>query len=214
MNQFSLIEGLFIYPTPSGAYSAIRTPQADPSLNIIRKLFLENTTPPFTLEGIQNWTGISDANKATQMLYHLQQSGWIQGLKEPIECLKQPLEELLPTLLLSLSESGKALLADQHGFYLAAHGFVHEAAEEIAALSAELANLHERNIGLLNNNLGLSSSAWAIVGPEGNSDIGFWPLYVGKHRFVLVLAGVPHLNQPNFVKLIWMLSMRYAGTPI
>jgi len=214
VDRYSLVEGLYLYPTPVGTYNAIRTPQTDPSLNALRKLFLKDIMPPLTLEGIQDWTEINDADKATQMLYHLQQSGWIQGLKKPAECLKQPLEELLPKLLSSLSEGDKALLADQHGFYLAAHGFVHEVAEELAALSAELANLHERNSGLLSNNLGLRSSAWAIVDSGGNSEIGFWPLYVGKHRFVLVMAGVPHLNQPDFVQLVWTLSMRYAGTSI
>ena len=90
MDRFSLVEGLYLYPTPVGTYNAIRTPQTDPSLNALRKLFLKDITPQLTLEGMQDWTEINDADKATQILYHLQQSGWIQGLKKPAECIKQP----------------------------------------------------------------------------------------------------------------------------
>jgi len=58
--------------------------------------------------------------------------------------------------------------------------------------------------------MGLETSAWALVDAAGNSRVGFWPLYVGKQRFVLVLGGVPRLNQPALTELIWALSKRYA----
>jgi hypothetical protein len=112
-----------------------------------------------------------------------------------------------------MSENGKVLLADMQGFYIASHGFPHEVAEELSGLSAELASIHERRSGLLMNNLGLVSNAWAIVDVFGNSQIGFWPLFIGKNRFVIAISGVPHFNQPEFVDLVWALSMRYAVKP-
>jgi hypothetical protein len=33
---------------------------------------------------------------------------------------------------------------------------------------------------------------------------------VGEHRFALVTAGVPHLNQPELVDLVWLLHQRYG----
>jgi hypothetical protein len=102
------------------------------------------------------------------------------------------------------------LLADIQGFYLASHGFPHDVAEELSALSAELTNIHERRAVLLMDNLGVSSNAWALIDVFGNSQIGFWPLFIGSNRFVIVISGVPHFNQPEFVKLIWALSKRYA----
>jgi len=120
------------------------------------------------------------------------------------------LEELLPPLLTNISETEKVLLADDQGFYLACLGFPHEVAEELSALSAEIATVHERRAGLLMNNMGLGSHAWAIVDAFGNSQTGFWPVFIGKTRFVIVISGVPHFNQPDFVKLIWALSIRYA----
>jgi hypothetical protein len=102
------------------------------------------------------------------------------------------------------------LLADDQGFYLATSGFPHEVAEELSALSAELAIIHKRRSGLLMNNMGFDSHAWAIVNAFGNSQIGFWPVFVGKHQFVIVISGIPHFNQPEFVSLIWALSNRYS----
>jgi len=61
------------------------------------------------------------------------------------------------------------------------------------------------------NNLGLNSSAWSVVDAAGHTKIGFWPLFIGQQRFVLVMEGVPNLNRKEFVDLIWLLSRRYAG---
>lgn len=211
MENYSLAEGLYVFPTPAGAFNTASKPQSDLSVSFLRKLLMKEVSPKLTLDCIQDLADINDTEKAMQFLHGIQQTVLIQGLVEPIECSKAPLEELLPGLLKGLSDNGKVLLADSHGFYLASHGFNHEAAEELAALSADLANLQERSTSLLTNNLGLNSSAWAAVDSAGNSKIGFWPLYVGKQRFVLVISGIPRLNNPDLVTLIWTLYMRYAN---
>ena len=48
-------------------------------------------------------------------------------------------DEQLPTLLEQLSNSGKALLADENGLYFANANFHHEAAEELGLLASEVA---------------------------------------------------------------------------
>ena len=50
-----------------------------------------------------------------------------------------------------------------------------------------------------------------IVDMAGNSRVGFWPLFVGDHRFVLALGGLPALNHPALVELVWSLTVRYGG---
>ena len=138
--------------------------------------------------------------------------GWVQGMRSPITYLEGALDEILSDLLANISESNKVLLVDNQGFYLSSIGFPHEVAEELAALSAKLTIVHEHSTGLLINNLGVSSSSWAIVDAKGNSKIGFWPMYIGDAQFVLVVSGAPRFNQPEFVSLVWALSIRYAGT--
>ena len=76
--------------------------------------------------------------------------------------------------------------------------------------SADLASLHERHRRSLKHSLGLSGSAWAMPDAAGHSQLAFWPLHVGEHRFALVTAGVPHLNQPELVDLVWLLHQRYG----
>ena len=44
----------------------------------------------------------------------------------------------------------------------------------------------------------------------GNSQLGFWPLFIDTQRFALILQGVPRFNQPVFTELVWALSTRYA----
>lgn len=210
MQEFDLAENLFVYPTPSGAFHASSTTDDDPARKFLRALLQTDTTPRLSLQGIQDWSGLADRDKAVTLLHHVQQLVWVQGVERPIKCPNRPLEDILPTLLEKLTDDGKVLLADNQGFYLAARGFPHEVAEELSALSAELASLNERRSGLLINNLGLGSGAWALTDAAGCSKIGFWPLYIGTQRFVLVLSGLPRLNRPEFVELIWTLSMRYA----
>ncbi len=60
------------------------------------------------------------------------------------------------------------------------------------------------------NNLGIASHAWAIVDGFGSSQTGFWPVFIGKTRFAIVISGIPHFNQPDFVTLIWALIIRYV----
>lgn len=210
MEKFNLIDGLYLYPTPAGAYYAISSPETDKPRRFLIRLLQQERTPELTIEQLQKLMEIEDEDKALQLLLYCQKLGWVQGVDAPLQAPSTALEDILPELLGKISESGKVLLADDQGFYLACSGFAHEVAEELSALSAELATVHKRRSGLLINNMGISSHAWAIVDPFGNSQIGFWPMFVGKHRFVLAITGVPHFNQAEFVTLAWALITRYV----
>ncbi|BBL74759.1 hypothetical protein [Methylomagnum ishizawai] len=210
MANFVLAEEMYAHPTPAGTYYAVSATDPNPSRRMIQSLLRKQSSPRLTLEDLRAWSEIEDEEQALSLLYHAQGLGWVQGFDAPRHCNEQPLEIQLPGLLKTLAVQGKVLLADHQGFYLASSGFPHEVAEELSALSADLANLHARRSGLLVNNLGLASSAWAIVDASGNGKIGFWPLFIGTQRFVLVISGMPHFNHPDFVNLVWILSRRYA----
>lgn len=211
MASFILTGDVYIHPTPAGAYYAVSATDPNPSRRMIQSLLKKQSSPSLTLESLMSWADIEDEEQVLTLLYHAQGLGWVQGFDAPRDCDDRPLEMQLPGLLKMLAIQGKVLLADSQGFYLASSGFPHEVAEELSALSADLANLHARRSGLLVNNLGLASSAWAIVDAAGNGKIGFWPLFIGTQRFVLVISGVPQFNHPDFVNLVWILSRRYAS---
>ncbi|MEL0584310.1 MAG: hypothetical protein AAES65_05445 [Candidatus Thiodiazotropha sp. (ex. Lucinoma kazani)] len=210
MPDYHLIENRFALPSPAGAYYASSHKQIDPMRALLCALLQQESTPQLTQQALETWTGLSGSD-AQEALYRAQSLGWIEGLEEPQSAQPGTLEKLLPELLCPLSDSGKALLADGHGFNVAAVGFTHEASIELSALSADIASLDSRHQALTHNNLRLSSGAWALVDAAGNSQLGFWPLYIDEYRFVLVLQGVPHLNQSIFTSLIWALSTRYAS---
>lgn len=210
MSTYTLIDGLFLYPTPVGAYYAVSSTEDDKSRKFLKRLLLQPKTPVLSIEKIMDLMDEDNEEKALELLNHCQNLGWVQGVKDIMASPEGTLEEILPLFLANISEAGKVLLADDQGFYLACHGFPHEVAEELSALSAEIATVHQRRAGLLMNNMGLGSHAWAIVDAFGNSQTGFWPVFIGKTRFVIAMTGIPHFNQPDFVKLIWALSIRYA----
>jgi len=212
MKTMRLIDGLYVWPTPGGAYHAVSNSAATPLRRLLRNILRTSSTAALTSEKLQQWCEGDDTDQALEMVHRMQKLGWVQGFEKSFEAPDVPLEEALPPLLAGLSEEGKALLAEQQGFYLASHGFPHETAEELAALSADLMSVQDRHRKLLLNNQNVGSEAWAIVDSGGCGKLGFWPLYVGNHRFVLVVSGIPHFNQPDFVTLIWVLMLRYSPT--
>lgn len=210
MSNYVLTKGVYLYPTPAGAYYAVCSIDKDKPRQFLRTLLTQQRTPELNLANLQKLMGLHEKEKCLELLHHCQKLGWVQGLDTEIHHSDEALEEILPNLLSKISENGKVLLADGQGFYLSSHGFPHEVAEELSALSAEIATIHERRSGLLMNNMGLASNAWAVIDAYGNSQLGFWPLFIGKNRFVIAISGIPHFNHPEFVSLVWTLSMRYA----
>jgi len=211
MKEYKLVEGLFLYPTPAGAYQAISANEGDKPRRFLKRLLQKAQTPKLNVEQVMMLADSDDESKSLELLHHCQKLGWVQGVDSVIKAPQGALEDLLPRLLDKITENGKVLLADEQGFYLACSGFPHEVAEELSALSADLATVHKRRSGLLANNMGITSQAWAVVDAFGHSQIGFWPMFIGAHSFVIAIAGIPHFNQEEFVSLVWALSIRYAG---
>lgn len=210
MSKYKLEEGLFLYPTPAGAYYAVSSNETDKSRLFLHTLLQKQQTPALNVDNLMQLMQLDSEERCLDLLHHCQRLGWIQGVNEVLHSPAGALEKILPGLLDKVSQTGKALLADNQGFYLACNGFPHEVAEELSGLSAEIASVHQRRFGLLIENLGLASNAWAVVDAAGNSKVGFWPLLIGAQRFYLVISGPPNFNQPEFVSLVWALSVRYA----
>lgn len=211
MQQLSLSPGKFVAPTPAGAYAATQTSDGGAARRILRALLAEDSTPELTFAALRVWSGLEEDQEAANILHQLQSLAMIQSVSAPREVPGATLEELLPGLISPLTQSGKALLANSQGFYMASVGFPHETAEELSAMSADLASLQQRHHHLLRHNLGIASGNWAMVDSAGNSELGCWPLHIGIHRFVLVIAGTPHFNQLPFVDLVWALTHRYSS---
>lgn len=210
MDDIQIQEHLFLFPTPAGAYYAVSSPENDPARQLLRSLFQLKSTPQLNVESLVDLLAMDDEAELLQLLKRMQDTGWLQGCDEALHAPEGALENVLPDLLAPLSNTGTVLLADNLGLNISQTGFDTAAVEQLSALSADVSILHERHLSLLKNKLELNSSAWAIVDAAGNSQTGFWPMHIGKQRFVLVIGGLPRLNQTVFTSLIWLLSIRYG----
>ncbi len=210
MSTFELNEGYYINVTPRGAYYAVQDNASDATRNVLIKLLQLDETPLLSSEIATEITEM-DSEDALNILNRMQSLGLISGQKEIEKASDNNLEETLPDLLGSLSDSEKVLLAEHSGLYMGTSGFPHEAAEELAAISANLSEVYQRHKRLLQGNLRFNQHAWGLIDAAGNSEVGFWPLYVGNNQFTLVIHGMPQLNRPGFKHLIWSLVKRYGN---
>ncbi len=207
--RLDLKSGERLLPTPSGAYHAACTEQPKRVRGLLFAL-MEKNAGQYVSPGALAACLEETEDETLDLLHTLQTLGFIEAGADTCGAPSGPLEKVLPPLLLPLSSSGKALLSDNQGLYIANVGFTHETAEELSALGADLAALHERHRYLISRNLGLHTEAWGLLDASGGSRIGFWPLHIGETEFNLVIADVPYLNQPAFRDLVWALSQRYA----
>lgn len=211
MSDYTLNPGVYVNVTPAGAYRACVGHQDDAARALLGRLLALPATPLLDREGLTELAGGGSEADLIELLYRLQELGWLAGSKTRREIPEFNMERDIPRLLAQLSSAGKALLADAQGFYLANAGFAHEVIEELAVLAASVATLQARHTALLDNNLRLATGGWAAVDAAGNGQIGFWPLNVGSQKFVLAIVGCPAFERQAFVDLVWWLSRRYAA---
>ncbi|WP_233161042.1 peptidase M23 [Aquitalea sp. ASV11] len=208
-DHLSLKDALYPITSPAGAYYAVSSPDQDAARVLLTHILRLGHAVPLTTELLAEWHD-NNLERGLETLYRLQRMDFVHGTTEPRPTLAVNLESQLPTLLAALSDTGRALLADDNGLYYATAGFHHESAEEIAALAGDIMSLNRRHGLLLKNNLNIHSLAWAVSNPAGHSELGFFPLHVGQQSFVLVIGGTPQLQDEHFVTLIELLSRRYA----
>ncbi len=202
------LQDKFILPSPAGAYFCIASKENEPAKHFLQKLMSDTNSCHLDQNNLDGLFSDID-HDMEEILYHIQELKWLQSFEQAQTVPSGTLESALPEILAHLSSEGKVLLADDQGFFLAGAGFTHEAAEELAALSGEFSTLYARHQGIIKGNLNIQTSAFALVDAAGYSQIGFWPLYIGELTFILVISGVPRLDQSAFVDLIWMLHKQY-----
>lgn len=195
--------------TPAGAFYATSTQHTDTNRALLLGILRDGDKKPFSVESAMLWSHTENVEEALKNVYRLQKLGMVYGTPHINARINARLEDTLPPLLGRLSAIGKALLADENGFYIAAAGIPHESAEELAGLSADLMSLQSRHGRLLKNNLRISTESWGLMDSSGRSELGFWPIYIGKQCFMLVIMGTPRLHDQSLVTLVKELDNRY-----
>ena len=210
MSDYALGDDLYLGITPGGSYYAVQDDAKDAGRSFLHRLLKIPETPQFNVDIACELSGLK-RKAALEFVHWMQEAGFIYGNDEQEAAPTDSIESILPSLLKPLSSNGKAVLAEGRGLYLGAAGYPHEVAEELAALSANLTAAYVRHKEVLKDNLGHRQKAWGLIDANGNSEIGFWPIYIGDTRFTLIVGGVPQLNQTAFKELIWALEIRYGN---
>lgn len=209
-HPLELDPGLFLLPTPGGAWYAVSRHDATPLRRLLLALFAQSLSPRADTGTLCAWLGTDDPQAALATLRRAQALAFVQGCREPRAVPSLGVGQELGHLLPHLSSAGKGMLVDWNGLSLATAGIEDETADVLAALAADLIAVQERHSARLVHHLGLATHGWAAVNAHGASRIGAWPLYVGETRLMLVLLGDPRLNCPEFLTLTWLLINRYG----
>ena len=213
MTEFTLNDNTWLWPTPAGAYYAVQQSDPEKPRALIQKLLTLDQAPHVDTQTIAETWPEFELDDYLELLYLMQTLKYLTARDEAISAPQGVVEDIVSEAIQALSMDGKALLADNQGFHIATCGFPHETAGELAALAAQLGEVYQRRRGVLHRNLGLDTAAMALVDASGFSQLGFWPMFIGKTCFYLVIEGFPKLNQEHFTHLVWMLSRRYGTGP-
>ena len=203
-SSLSLQTNLYARITPAGAFYAVANKSESASRTLLSNILQSSGSEILTTEKLLEWAETTDTAVALNLLYRLQRLEFLYGEDTPAQ-LPPPSDNALAKLLPHLSDSKKALLIDQDGFYFANAGFNHEAAEEVAVLANEAIRLSERHALLIKNNLNIYQNAWGLCDPTGQSELTFFPIYIKDTKVILVTGGVPQLHKEAFVALVRLL---------
>ena len=200
-STLSLQTNLYPHITPAGAFYAVANKSVSASRTLLANILKAEGNKPITQEKLLEWSEATDLDSALNLLYRLQRLEFLYGGEKPAE-IPHVQDDHFVKLLPNLSDSQKALLIDQDGFYFANSGFHHEAAEEVAILASEAIRLSERHALLIKNNLNIYQNAWGLCDPTGQSELTVFPIYINDMKYILVTGGAPQLHKEAFVLLV------------
>jgi hypothetical protein len=208
-SRTTIDQNAYLSVTPAGAFFAIASQHPAPERTLLRQILARSDTPQ--IAELEAPDGLAAQAQGSDGLAGLIDLGWISLLMEQETAPLMPLEQLLPKLLVQLSDNGRALLADQQGLQIANAGFAERDAAGLAALSADANALAHRCAMLLPELAASLPRAWATVDAAGNSQIGVWPIHLPERQFALIIEGRPLINRQAFKHLIWSLMRRYGS---
>ena len=111
-DTFQLTGNVYLSPTPAGAYFCVSGNADVASRKLLKILMMQTETLPLDINELRSRLEM-DEDELNNLLYRMQELGWLEGLEQKQLVPEGGLEDLLPEILLGLSDSGKVLLADE-----------------------------------------------------------------------------------------------------
>lgn len=191
----------FITVTPAGCYYTVENSEPTIARQLLHKILSKPLSPALSeYQGLEK-ESVLELNKSGFLTFDDVQQTLPEG----------NLTSLLPQVLPGLSELEKVVLTESlQGLYVDYSGVSQAEAEELAVMAAGFCELSNKRSGLIAGNLSITSRAFGVLDPAGNSEIGFWPLHVSDNVFTLIVLGIPRFNTTHFCTLVWALIERYG----
>lgn len=199
----------YLLPSAAGVYHLVCHPGETSATKLFSDILMRKETRIISAEEAQHIMELGNEEQFNEEMHTIFSLGWLEEHDTPLQLPNAPLEELLPQLLTVLSSTGHTFLSDSHGFPLFSSGFSQHDVEALSAMSAEFSKIYEKYRFFLQKNAATPTQAWGMIDAAGSCNMGVWPINIGDQGFNLLIQGVPRLDHPNFVVLVWLLYSRY-----
>lgn len=202
----------YLLPSAGGIYHLVCQPGQTSAKKLFSDILRRRRTRVIAVDDVQRIMEIDSRQQFAEEMQTILTLGWLEEHDTPLQLPEDALEELLPQLLTALSSTGHTFLSDSHGFPLFSSGFPRKDVESLSAMSAQFSTIYDKYHQVIQRTANSPTQAWGMIDAAGNSNMGIWPINVGDHSFNLLIQGVPRLDHPNFVILVWLLYSRYFET--
>lgn len=199
----------YLFPSAAGVYHLACQPSQTSAKKLFSDILRRTHTRIITTHEVQRIMEINSHQRFTEEMQTILSLGWLEEHDTPFQLPDDALEELLPQLLTVLSSTGHTFLSDSHGFPLFSSGFPKKDVEALSAMSAQFSSIYDKYHAVIQRTAQSPTQAWGMIDAAGNSNMGIWPISIGNHGFNLLIQGIPKLDHPNFVILVWLLYSRY-----
>lgn len=211
MKKKLLQDNKYLFPSTAGVYHLVCQPNETSAKKLFSDILRRKQTRVINAHDLQCIMELETHQQFAEEIQVMLSLGWLEEHDTPLLLPDDALEDLLPQLLTVLSSTGHTFLSDSHGFPLFSSGFSQKDVESLSAMTAEFNTAYDKHHEVIQRTAQSPTQAWGMIDAAGNSNMGIWPINIGSHGFNLLIQGVPNLDHPNFVILVWLLYSRYFG---
>lgn len=158
------------------------------------------------LSDIQRCLGLDNPTFA-QHIQVIKALGWLSPREKELVITNSNLQKIVPTLMGTLSHSGKAIITDQNGLCLFSTNL---SDREIQLFSGLTVSLHStyRRYRMTFKHTTLSAQDWTVDGIS-NDDLNIWPIKMRNKSLYLLIQGQPKLNRSSMIIITWLICSYY-----
>jgi len=177
---------------------------------ILRWLLSLPESPPVSKQIVLSMEADLGVEDIMPILQHLLGKKLLAQERQPHRRSTEPMQDALPRLLHSLSETGKAMISGTDGLCIASIGFDIDRSHALSAMASKLVDsLYHANCDVFEL-LDMQYGLLCLYDMAARSLFTFFPLEFGPNRLVVVTQGKALFSGNTFRDFVWVLWGRYG----